>query len=154
MYNILQMSFTLVLSMNRFDFIHTCTICHTCMTNTFADRGDTCDKCAIYIFDQTPISVDFQLFWFLFVSTILEGVYVLYQVYLYNSIFSVKIWAHETRLHKYCLLLTFSLLNNGMTKRTAGLVIFRRVNSQLEFLMLKPSKDGKVWTPPKGLENI
>lgn len=48
------------------------------------------------------------------------------------------------------LLLSLYLIDNGMAKRTAGLVIFRRSNSQTEYLMLKPSKDGKVWSPPKG----
>lgn len=48
------------------------------------------------------------------------------------------------------LLLLFYLINNGMAKRTAGLIIFRRVNSQIEYLMLKPTNDRKVWSPPKG----
>lgn len=38
-----------------------------------------------------------------------------------------------------------------MAKRLAGLVIFRRANAQIEYLMLKPSKDEKAWSPPKGL---
>lgn len=48
-------------------------------------------------------------------------------------------------------LLLLSMFNNGMAKKTAGLVIFRRANAQIEYLMLKPTKDGKVWSPPKGL---
>lgn len=36
-------------------------------------------------------------------------------------------------------------------ERSAGLLIFRRFNSQIEFLLLKASEMGQNWTPPKGL---
>lgn len=54
--------------------------------------------------------------------------------------------------HIIVLLLLLYLFGNAMGKRTAGLLIFRRSNnSEIEYLMLKPSKDDKVWSPPKGL---
>lgn len=48
------------------------------------------------------------------------------------------------------LLLLLHSFGNGMSKRIAGLVVFRRVNAQIEYLMLRPSKSGKSWSPPKG----
>lgn len=47
-------------------------------------------------------------------------------------------------------LLLFCILVQTMGKRVAGLVIFRQSNSEIEYLMLKPSKDRKNWSPPKG----
>lgn len=38
----------------------------------------------------------------------------------------------------------------AMGKKVAGLVVFRRVDSRIEYLMLKPSKENKEWSPPKG----
>lgn len=35
-------------------------------------------------------------------------------------------------------------------ERSAGLLIFRRLNSQIEYLLLKASEMDKNWTPPKG----
>lgn len=37
-----------------------------------------------------------------------------------------------------------------MGKRVAGLFVFRRINSNVEYLMLKPAKPQKNWSPPKG----
>lgn len=36
-------------------------------------------------------------------------------------------------------------------ERSAGLLIFRRLNSQIEYLLLKASEMDKNWTPPKGI---
>lgn len=38
-----------------------------------------------------------------------------------------------------------------MGKRAAGFLIFRRLNSQIEYLLLKASYGDKHWTPPKGI---
>lgn len=35
-------------------------------------------------------------------------------------------------------------------KRVAGMVVYRQIDQNIEYLMLKPSKDGKDWSPPKG----
>lgn len=75
----------------------------------------------------------------------------LYAIKCIRTIQFIQCWKMSSRNKIVALLLVFSLFSNGMTKRTAGLVIFRHVNSELEFLMLKPSKEGKVWSPPKGL---
>lgn len=49
------------------------------------------------------------------------------------------------------LLLLFQFSVKGMAKkRVAGMVIFRQLDQNIEYLMLKPSKDGKDWSPPKG----
>lgn len=37
-----------------------------------------------------------------------------------------------------------------MGKRAAGFLIFRRLNEQIEYLLLKASYGNKHWTPPKG----
>lgn len=37
-----------------------------------------------------------------------------------------------------------------MAKRAAGFLIFRRLNAQIEYLLLKASYGNKHWTPPKG----
>lgn len=37
-----------------------------------------------------------------------------------------------------------------MGKRAAGFLIFRRLNAQIEYLLLKASYGNKHWTPPKG----
>lgn len=37
-----------------------------------------------------------------------------------------------------------------MGKRAAGFLIFRRLNAQIEYLLLKASYGDKHWTPPKG----
>ncbi|XP_031624608.1 bis(5'-nucleosyl)-tetraphosphatase [asymmetrical] [Contarinia nasturtii] len=37
-----------------------------------------------------------------------------------------------------------------MRKRAAGFLIFRRLNSQIEYLLLKASYGNYHWTPPKG----
>lgn len=39
-------------------------------------------------------------------------------------------------------------------ERSAGLLIFRRFNSQIEYLLLKASEMGQNWTPPKGTFNF
>lgn len=39
-----------------------------------------------------------------------------------------------------------------MVKRAAGFLIFRRLNSQTEYLLLKASYGNKHWTPPKGIQ--
>lgn len=50
------------------------------------------------------------------------------------------------------LLLLFQFSIEGMAKKkVAGLVIFRQSNQEIEYLMLKPSKEGKDWSPPKGI---
>ena len=36
-------------------------------------------------------------------------------------------------------------------EKSAGFLIFRRVNSQIEYLLLKATEMGKFWTPPKGI---
>ncbi|XP_055303055.1 bis(5'-nucleosyl)-tetraphosphatase [asymmetrical]-like isoform X2 [Sitodiplosis mosellana] len=36
------------------------------------------------------------------------------------------------------------------SKKVAGLVIFRRINDRIEYLMLKPNSQNKEWSPPKG----
>lgn len=38
-----------------------------------------------------------------------------------------------------------------MAKRAAGFLIFRRLNAQIEYLLLKASYGNKHWTPPKGI---
>lgn len=51
------------------------------------------------------------------------------------------------------LLLQFSL--GGMAKKiVAGLVIYRESDQGIEYLMLKPSKDRKDWSPPKGMSSL
>lgn len=37
-----------------------------------------------------------------------------------------------------------------MGKRAAGFLIFRRLNSQVEYLLMKASYGSHHWTPPKG----
>lgn len=37
-----------------------------------------------------------------------------------------------------------------MVKRAAGFLIFRRYNSEVQYLMLKASYGSFHWTPPKG----
>lgn len=39
-------------------------------------------------------------------------------------------------------------------KRVAGLVIYRQSDQGIEYLMLKPSKKGKDWSPPKGMSSL
>lgn len=49
------------------------------------------------------------------------------------------------------LLVLFHLCAGGMAKKkVAGLVIYRQSGQGVEYLMLKPSKDDKDWSPPKG----
>lgn len=50
------------------------------------------------------------------------------------------------------LFLLFQFCPTGMAKkRIAGLVIYRTLDQGItEYLMLKPSKDEKDWSPPKG----
>lgn len=49
------------------------------------------------------------------------------------------------------LLVLLHLCANAMAKkRLAGLAIFRQSDQGVEYLMLKPSKEGKDWSPPKG----
>lgn len=50
------------------------------------------------------------------------------------------------------LLLLFHFSMETMAKkRVAGLVIYRQADQGVEYLMLKPSKEGKDWSPPKGI---
>lgn len=37
-----------------------------------------------------------------------------------------------------------------VAKRAAGFLIFRRLNQQIEYLLLRASYGTKHWTPPKG----
>lgn len=37
-----------------------------------------------------------------------------------------------------------------MTERSAGFMIFRRVNSQIEYLLMKASEFEQNWSSPKG----
>jgi len=37
-----------------------------------------------------------------------------------------------------------------MARRAAGFVIFRKLNEQIEYLLLKASYGSRHWTPPKG----
>lgn len=41
-----------------------------------------------------------------------------------------------------------------MTRRAAGFLIFRRFNSEIEYLMLKASYGSHHWTPPKGMSLV
>lgn len=55
------------------------------------------------------------------------------------------------KLSKVIFVLFFAYLAApAMGKKVAGLVVFRRVDSHIEYLMLKPSKPNKEWSPPKG----
>lgn len=39
---------------------------------------------------------------------------------------------------------------NADVKRVAGLIIFRRVDDTIQYLMLRPKNDKKEWSLPKG----
>lgn len=55
-------------------------------------------------------------------------------------------------LSKIVFVLFFAYLAApAMGKKVAGLVVFRKLNSRIEYLMLKPSKPDKEWSPPKGI---
>lgn len=34
--------------------------------------------------------------------------------------------------------------------RAAGLIIFRRISTEIEYLLLQASRKGRDWGPPKG----
>lgn len=68
-------------------------------------------------------------------------------VFVYNVIQSIAMRSLNS-ITVFLLLVSF--FNDGMAKRVVGLMIFRCNNSQIEYLMLKPSKAGKDWSPPKG----
>lgn len=38
-----------------------------------------------------------------------------------------------------------------MTERSAGFMIFRRVNSKIEYLLMKASEFEQNWSSPKGI---
>lgn len=41
-------------------------------------------------------------------------------------------------------------LDYGKVKQVAGLIVFRKINDNIDYLVLKPVKDNKYWSPPKG----
>lgn len=56
------------------------------------------------------------------------------------------------RAHQIVILLVLTYFSIGvMSKKVAGLVVFRRVNGNTEYLMLKPNSRKKEWSPPKGI---
>lgn len=56
------------------------------------------------------------------------------------------------RAHQIVILLVLTYFSIGvMSKKVAGLVVFRRVNGNVEYLMLKPNSRKKEWSPPKGI---
>lgn len=56
------------------------------------------------------------------------------------------------RLSQIVIFLVLAYFSTGvMTKKVAGLVVFRRVNDTIEYLMLKPKSEQKEWSPPKGI---
>lgn len=58
----------------------------------------------------------------------------------------------KMKFTKIILILFFAYSSaQAMTKKVAGLMIFRRNNSRIEYLMLKSSKPHGEWSPPKGL---
>ena len=42
-------------------------------------------------------------------------------------------------------------LTMATVKRAAGLIIFRRITNEIEFLLLQTSYGEHHWTPPKGI---
>lgn len=52
----------------------------------------------------------------------------------------------------FCIVMSFANSNAvGMVKeRSAGLLVFRRANSRIEYLLLKASERDKIWSAPKG----
>lgn len=55
------------------------------------------------------------------------------------------------RVSQFVILLVLAYFTTGaMSKKVAGLAVFRRVNDTIEYLMLKPKSEKKEWSPPKG----
>lgn len=55
------------------------------------------------------------------------------------------------RVSQFVILLILGYFATGvMSKKVAGLAVFRRVNDTIEYLMLKPNNSKKEWSPPKG----
>lgn len=61
----------------------------------------------------------------------------------------IVVFRATRRVISLLLLLRFSVKRMAK-KRVAGLAVFRQNGQDVEFLMLKPSKEGKDWSPPKG----
>lgn len=50
------------------------------------------------------------------------------------------------------IFLVFALFSEEVaSKKVAGLVVFRRINDDIEYLVLKPRSNKKDWSPPKGI---
>lgn len=41
-----------------------------------------------------------------------------------------------------------------MSKKVAGLIVFRRTSDTIEYLLLKPRSKKKEWSPPKGIFDL
>lgn len=65
---------------------------------------------------------------------------------------SVKQLTLEMKLIKIILISLFVNLSiaQEVIEKAAGLIVFRHIDSRIEYLMLKPSNPHGKWSPPKG----